>query len=92
MPKYIPCKYTYASKDSKCGQIQSQKNKTLHQNVLNGNTVTSKAQLLHNMFKTGKMQTNYVRDTPTIVTHQFGNTYNTGLTLTNRPFSTSEFK
>ena len=90
MPKYIPCKYTYASKDSKCGE--KVKSKSLQQNILNNNSISSKAQLLQNMFTKGKISTNYVRNTPNIVSHQFGNTYNTGLVLANKPFDTFELK
>jgi hypothetical protein len=92
MPKYIPCKYTYASKHSKCGKLLNSKNKTLQQNILNNNTVTSRAQLIQNMFSKGKQRTNYVNDTPNVVTSQFGNNYNTGTVLANRPFGTSELK
>ena len=92
MPKYIPCKYTYASKDSKCGKLLNSKNKTLQQNILNNNTVTSRAQLIHNTFSKGKQHANYVNDTPHMVNRHYGNTYNTGLVLVNRSFGTSELK
>jgi hypothetical protein len=92
MPKYIPCKYTYASKDSKCGKLLNTKSKTLQQNILNNNTATSRAQLLNNMFTKGKHSTTYVRDTPHMVNRHYGNTYNTGVVLVNRPFGTSELK
>lgn len=90
MPKYIPCKYTYASNDSQSRKLL--KNKTLAQNVLNKYTVTSRAQLIHNMFATGKQHINYEVDPPNNVNRHYGNTYNTGLVLVNRPFGTSELK
>ena len=92
MSKYIPCKYTYANKDSKCGKKMNSKSKTLQQNILNTNTVTSKAQLIQNMFAKGKISTNFIRNPPSIVPAQFGNTYTTGLVLANRPFDTFELK
>jgi|SaaInlStandDraft_2_1057019.scaffolds.fasta_scaffold620118_1 hypothetical protein len=92
MPKYIPCKYTYASKYSKCDKLLHHKNKTLEQNILNNNTVTSRAQLIHNMFSKGKQHTTYENATHNLVNRHFGNTYNTGNVLVNRPFGTSELK
>jgi len=92
MPKYIPCKYTYASKDSNCRKLLLHKNKTLEQNILNNNTVTSRAQLIHDMFSNGKKNTTYENAKPNKVNRHFGNTYNTGNVLVNRPFGTSELK
>jgi hypothetical protein len=89
MPKYIPCKYTYSSK---CEKIVNSKNKTVQQNVLNTNTVTSRSKLLHDRFQTGKQHMTYVRDTHKIVTPQFGRTHNTGVVLVNKPFGSYEFK
>jgi hypothetical protein len=44
------------------------------------------------MFSKGKQHSNYVNDTPHQVNRHFGNTYNTGNVLVNRPFGTSELK